>query len=90
MARVISIVIIGIALMCVLAEEQFYSDQYDHIDPKEILDNDKLREQYYQCFMGSGPCVTADAKFFKGKSIFKAFCLRYGFFFMRESLFVFI
>ncbi|XP_024872714.1 ejaculatory bulb-specific protein 3-like [Temnothorax curvispinosus] len=64
MARLSYIVTIGIALTCVLAEE-LYSDQYDDIDADSILQNDKLRNQYYNCFMGTAPCVTADAKFFK-------------------------
>lgn len=65
MARLIyTIAIIGIALMCVLAEEEKYEDKYDDIDVHEILENVKLREQYYKCFMATGPCVTADEKFF--------------------------
>lgn len=66
MARFIAIVaIVGIALMCVLAEEK-YDDQYDDIDVTQILENDKIRAQYYECFMGTSPCKTADARFFKG------------------------
>ncbi|EGI64540.1 Putative odorant-binding protein A10 [Acromyrmex echinatior] len=57
--------IISIALLCVSAEE-LYSDRYDQIDAEDILQNDKLRDQYYNCFMETAPCVTADAKFFKG------------------------
>lgn len=65
MARLSYVVtIISIALMCVLAEE-LYSDQYDDVDIKSILENDKLRQQYYNCTLETGPCVTADAKFFK-------------------------
>jgi len=65
MARLSYIVtIISIALMCVLAEE-LYSDQYDDIDVRNIVENDKLRNQYYNCFMATGSCVTADSKFFK-------------------------
>jgi len=59
------VTIVSIALMCILAEE-FYSDQYDDINVTDILQNDKLRGQYYNCFMGTSPCITADAKFFKG------------------------
>ncbi|XP_018301432.1 ejaculatory bulb-specific protein 3-like [Mycetomoellerius zeteki] len=58
------VTIINIALMCVLAEE-LYSDRYDNIDVMSILQNDRLRDQYYNCFMETTPCVTADAKFFK-------------------------
>jgi len=66
MARLSYIVtIVSIALMCILAEE-LYPDQYDDIDAANILENDKLRNQYYNCFMETSPCLTADAKFFKG------------------------
>lgn len=58
------VILISIALY-VLAEE-LYSDQYDHIDVNNILNNDKLRNQYYECYMETGPCLTADAKYFKG------------------------
>ncbi|GAB1860002.1 Chemosensory protein [Camponotus japonicus] len=73
MARLIcTIAIIGIALMCVLAEEEKYEDKYDDIDVHEVLENVKLREQYYKCFMATGPCVTADQKFFS-KIVSEAF-----------------
>ncbi|XP_011690645.1 PREDICTED: ejaculatory bulb-specific protein 3-like [Wasmannia auropunctata] len=68
MARLCYIVtIMGIALMCgVLAEEvELYSSRFDDIDADSILQNDRLRDQYYNCFMGSAPCITADARFFK-------------------------
>ncbi|XP_072759657.1 ejaculatory bulb-specific protein 3-like [Anoplolepis gracilipes] len=66
MARLIcTIGIIFIALICVLAQEEKYDDKYDFIEFKKILANDKLRDQYYNCFMEIGPCATADAKFFK-------------------------
>ncbi|CAL1680423.1 unnamed protein product [Lasius platythorax] len=58
------VTLIGIALLCVFAEE-LYSDQYDYIDMNNILNNEKLRNQYYNCFMETGPCLTADAKFFR-------------------------
>lgn len=68
MARLSYIVVIaGIALTSILAEE-LYSSQYDDIDIHEIFNNSKLRNQYYNCFMETSPCRTADAKFFKGIS----------------------
>ncbi|KAL6261464.1 hypothetical protein P5V15_006554 [Pogonomyrmex californicus] len=66
MARLNFIVtIIAITLTCVFAKE-LYSSQYDDIDIGEILNNEKLRLQYYNCFLDIAPCRTADAKFFKG------------------------
>lgn len=52
-------------LAIVVAEEEFYSDMFDHVNPDDILPNDELRDQYYKCFMDTGPCVTDDQKFFK-------------------------
>lgn len=70
MARLSYIVIIGIALMCVLAEE-LYSDRFDNVDVSSILQNDKLREEYYNCYMEKDPCLTEDAKFFQGILTFR-------------------
>lgn len=67
---------VGLALVCVccalaasaLAEEEgLYSDKYDYVDVDNILSNPRIREQYYNCFLGSSTCVTPDAKFFKDK-----------------------
>lgn len=44
-----------------------YSDKYDHVDVDAILANPRQRNQYYRCFADEGPCVTPDAKFFKGE-----------------------
>ncbi|XP_011160226.1 ejaculatory bulb-specific protein 3 [Solenopsis invicta] len=66
MARLSCIVtIIGITLMCVIAQEDLYTDKFDNVDVPGIIANDKLRNEYYGCFMGSSPCITADAKFLK-------------------------
>ena len=55
-------------------EEEKYSDKYDHLDVDELLKNDRLRNQYYNCFIDAGPCVTPDAIFFKG--IYNPHCSR--------------
>ncbi|XP_014467207.1 PREDICTED: ejaculatory bulb-specific protein 3-like [Dinoponera quadriceps] len=66
MARLISIVaIIGIALVSVLTAEELYSDKYDDIDVSGILENERLRNEYYSCFMDQGPCPTENMKFYK-------------------------
>ncbi|KAG5311827.1 PEB3 protein, partial [Acromyrmex insinuator] len=65
MARLNYVVtIIVITLICVLAQE-LYSDRYDKVNAENILQNNRLRDQYYNCFMEKAPCITADAKFFK-------------------------
>ncbi|XP_011701613.1 PREDICTED: ejaculatory bulb-specific protein 3-like [Wasmannia auropunctata] len=53
------------AVLAAVVAEEMYSDIFDHIDPDEILPNDELRDQYYKCFMETGPCLTDDQKFFK-------------------------
>nr|XP_012223737.1 PREDICTED: ejaculatory bulb-specific protein 3-like [Linepithema humile] len=64
MVQLSCIVFIGIALVFVFAEE-LYTSQYDYIDVDIILANNKLRNQYYKCFMETAPCKTADMKFFR-------------------------
>ncbi|KZC11655.1 Ejaculatory bulb-specific protein 3 [Dufourea novaeangliae] len=54
-------------LVVAFAEEEMYSSKYDDIDIEEILANTKLREQYLKCYLETGPCVTADAKYFKDR-----------------------
>nr|UEN71180.1 chemosensory protein 4 [Gregopimpla kuwanae] len=60
------VLLVATIYVLVDAEVELYSDKYDYINADEILNNDRLREQYYECFMDTGPCLTADAKFFKG------------------------
>jgi len=54
-----------LAVLAAVVAEELYSDEWDHINPDDILPNDELRNQYYNCFMDTGPCVTEDQKFFK-------------------------
>ena len=59
--------VVAVGATCIVAVE-LYSDKYDYVNADEVLANDRLREQYYECFMDTGPCVTPDAKFFKGNT----------------------
>lgn len=65
----IATIICVTCVTCVFAKD-FYDTKYDDVNVSEILANVKLREQYYKCFMNQGPCVTADAKFFRGIHIY--------------------
>ena len=68
-----ALVSISAIINSVTAEKvQLYTDKYDYVDYDEILDNVRIRNQYYNCYLGSGPCLTPDAKFFKGMNIFKS------------------
>ncbi|XP_046823345.1 ejaculatory bulb-specific protein 3-like [Vespa crabro] len=61
----VSLVSLLVVFAFVKADDELYSDKYDYIDPKEIVANDRLRDEYYNCFMDINPCVTPDAIFFK-------------------------
>ncbi|XP_043471758.1 ejaculatory bulb-specific protein 3-like [Leptopilina heterotoma] len=43
----------------------FYPTKYDNVNIDEILNNSRVRKQYSMCYLGTGPCVTSDATFFK-------------------------
>lgn len=47
----------------------FYPTKYDNVNIDEILNNSRVRKQYSMCYLGTGPCLTSDATFFKGKII---------------------
>lgn len=55
-----------LAVLAIGAAEELYADTYDHIDPHDILNNEELRNQYYKCVMGTGPCATDEQQFMKG------------------------
>ena len=60
-------VLLTSVLVLVFAEEEQYTSKYDDIDVHAILANSKLRNQYLKCYLETGPCVTADAKYFKAR-----------------------
>lgn len=61
-----NIAVLMAVAVCAIQAVELYSDKYDYIDIDEIMSNERLREQYYNCFLDTGKCVTADAVFFKG------------------------
>nr|QNL15631.1 chemosensory protein [Procecidochares utilis] len=67
MAKSLAIVLALCAFAACAAAEEIYSDKYDYVDVVSILSNDRIRTQYYECFMDLAPCLTPDAKFFKDK-----------------------
>ncbi|KYM98238.1 PREDICTED: ejaculatory bulb-specific protein 3-like [Cyphomyrmex costatus] len=69
MARLIRIALIVAinVLICILAKDERYSDEYDDVDVKKLLENKELRTQYINCFMETGPCITPQMKFFTEK-----------------------
>ncbi|XP_011693228.1 PREDICTED: ejaculatory bulb-specific protein 3-like [Wasmannia auropunctata] len=61
----IALIIIAISsstLMCVLADEDLYSAVLNHLDVRAILQNNDLREKYYNCYMEIGPCTPEQIK----------------------------
>lgn len=69
----IFLLLIGIWTTAFVSSEEvkLYDNKFDDIDVDEILINDRLRNQYYKCLIGSSPCITPDAIFLKGKSLKK-------------------
>lgn len=59
-----SVMIIGISLIYTFAQK--YDDKYDDIDAKAILEDSKQRNEWYNCLMKTGPCLTPEAQFFGG------------------------
>ncbi|XP_033220096.1 putative odorant-binding protein A10 [Belonocnema kinseyi] len=61
-----------------IEKEEMISDKYDDLDFQTILENPRLRDQYYNCFMELGPCSTPDKKFFKEllPEVFQTECRR--------------
>lgn len=62
MARLSNIALIVavnvLVLMCILAEEERYTDKYDNVDYRTALNNKTVRDSYYDCFMEIAPCQT--------------------------------
>ncbi|KYN34954.1 Ejaculatory bulb-specific protein 3 [Trachymyrmex septentrionalis] len=59
LSRIVLIIAMYV-VMCVLAEEERYSDQYDHVDIQAIIQNKELRKEYYNCFMEIAPCKSPE------------------------------
>lgn len=65
------LLLISVTILLTTSEEiKLYSDKYDHVNYDEILGNDRLRNQYYNCAMGTSRCLSDDAVFFKGRNDF--------------------
>lgn len=61
------VLVLVVGASCAFAQEvDSYPTTYDHLDVPATLANDRLRDQYYACFMDKAPCLDASAKFFKG------------------------
>ncbi|XP_046420681.1 ejaculatory bulb-specific protein 3-like [Neodiprion fabricii] len=65
MLRITFVAGFAVVFLAMAATEELYSDKYDDITVLELLQNEPIRKRYYECFLGTGPCVTADAEFFK-------------------------
>lgn len=85
---IVWIIAVMSALMCVLAKEEMYSDQYDDIDVEEVLKSQALRDMYFYCFMEKIPCETPQQKYLTG--IYDIISLtditKFFFFFVLHSL----
>lgn len=68
------IVFLILSLLMWTFAEELYSDKYDYVNIDEILTNDRLRNEYYDCFIDAGSCITPDSVFFKSKYKFLLKC----------------
>ena len=71
-AFIFSVLLISLVTVAYATSEstELYDNRYDYVDIDGILSNDRIRNQYYKCYTNTGPCLTPDAKFFKGIVIF--------------------
>lgn len=59
------LVVTCIVLVAHAADEK-YSNKYDDIDIKAVLDNPRSRNQYLGCITDTSPCITGSARYLKG------------------------
>ncbi|KAL6444087.1 hypothetical protein ACFW04_001794 [Cataglyphis niger] len=60
------LIVTCIVLVAYAADEK-YSNKYDDINVKAVLDNPRSRNQYVGCLMNTSPCITGSARFLKEK-----------------------
>lgn len=53
-------VCLAVALAVVMAADEKYTTKYDNVNLDEILNNERLFKQYYNCLIDKGSC-TPDA-----------------------------
>ncbi|EZA53188.1 ObirCsp14 [Ooceraea biroi] len=67
MARLsIIIAIISVALTYTYAAEELYAATFDDFDIIDVLNDAKKEEEFFNCFIDAGPCMTDRQNFFKG------------------------
>lgn len=64
--RRLELLVVLVILGFVYCEDALYTNKYDSIDYREILQSERLLKNYYNCLMDKGPC-TADGKDLKSK-----------------------
>lgn len=64
----VTLCVIFAAFVCARPEEK-YTDQYDSIDVDEILNNPRLRENYYNCIKTGKKC-NREGQLLRGKIFF--------------------
>lgn len=60
-----------------VASADFYDSKYDSINVDEIISNQRILNQYAQCFLDKKPC-TRDAADIKGKYFINLLAFRPG------------
>lgn len=59
------VMILSTIISSVLTDNTKYITKYDNVDVDMILKTPRLRNQYINCYLENGPCLTADAKFLR-------------------------
>lgn len=60
--------IVTLMILIAHANDEKYSNKYDHIDVDAVLTNFRLRTQYVRCLINTSPCNMGSSRFLKGKS----------------------
>lgn len=65
MWRITHTIVLVSSIFTIIVGEEVYSEQYDDQNVLKLLNNDSERNELFACYIGSGPCITAAAKYFK-------------------------
>lgn len=62
----VAFVIVALASICVAKPQETYNDKFDNVNYKDIVKNERLLNNYFECIVRDLKC-TAAARELKGK-----------------------
>lgn len=68
MQKLIIVCLVALVACAVARPDGTYTDRYDNIDLKEIIDNRRLLVPYVKCLLGEGKC-SPEGKELKGEAL---------------------